>query len=69
MLYFDALVCPFFAKSERKDIIMNASGCSENKAYEKLKIYNKTKRWFFNWDKERDLSELISKKEYHSPYE
>ncbi len=69
MLFFDALVCPFFTKSERKDILMEACGYKENTAYNKLNIYNKTKRWFFNWDKKCDLSDLLSKKEYHSPYE
>ncbi|WP_232220103.1 hypothetical protein [Prevotella falsenii] len=49
---------------------MNAYGYKkEDEAYTKLEIYNKTKRWFFNWDKTQDLSELLSKKEYHSPYE
>ena len=70
MLFFDILVCPFFENSEKKDIIMSAYGYKdETKAYTKLKIYNKTKRWFFNWDKTQELSELLSKKEYHSPYE
>ena len=48
---------------------MEACGYEENTAYNKLNIYNKTKRWFFNWDKKCDLSDLLSKKEYHSPYE
>lgn len=69
MLFFDALVCPFFKKTERKDILMEACGYTENTAYNKLKIYNKTERWFFDWNKNRDLSDLLSKKEYHSPYE
>ena len=70
MLFFDILVCPFFENSEKKDIIMSAYGYkNETKAYTKLKIYNKTNRWFFNWDKTQELSELLSKKEYHSPYE
>ena len=69
MLFLDALVYPFFKKSERKDILMKACGYTEDTAYNKLIIYNKTKRWFFNWDRTRDLSEFLSKKEYHSPYE
>ena len=69
MLFFDAIVCPFFKKSERKEIIEEAFRDTENTAYKKLKSYNKTGRWFFNWDKKCDLSYLLSKKEYHSPYE
>ena len=69
MLFFDALVCPFFKKSEKKEILEEAFRYTENTAYKKLKLYNKTGRWFFNWDKKCDLSDLLSKKEYHSPYE
>lgn len=69
MLFFDALSCPFFSKSERKDILVKVFGYKENTAYRKLNVYNKNGRWFFNWDKTRDLSEALSKKEYHSPYE
>lgn len=69
MLFFDALSCPFFSKSERKDILVKVFGYKDNTAYTKLKVYNKNGRWFFNWDKTRDLSEALSKKEYHSPYE
>lgn len=69
MLFFDALACPFFNKTERKDILVKVCGYREQTAYKKLKIYSKTGRWFFNWDKTRDISESLSKKEYHSPYE
>lgn len=70
MLFLDAIVCPFFKKNERKDILKIALDINnENKAYEKLKIYSKTGQWFFCWDKTHDLSEFLSKKEYHSPYE
>lgn len=69
MLFFDALVCPFFKKNEKKDILVETFGYTEKTAYEKLKLYNKTKRWFFNWDKKCNFSQLLSKKEYHSPYE
>ncbi len=67
MLFFDALSCPFFQKSERKDILMRVCGYTEQVAYTKLGIYNKYNRWFFNWDKSQDLSLLLSKKEYHQP--
>jgi len=70
MLFLDALVCPFFNKSERKDILVKVCKYkNDTTAYNKLKIYNKTERWFFNWDRTIDLSKFLSKKEYHSPYE
>lgn len=70
MLFFDTMVCPYIEKNEKKELLKSMYDYKKNEtAYKKLKIYNKTKRWFFNWDKTRCLSELISKKEYHSPYE
>ncbi len=70
MLFLDALVCPFFNKREKKDILMKVfTEYNDETAYRKLKIYNRNERWFFNWNKTCNLSELISKKEYHSPYE
>lgn len=69
MLFFDSMVCPYLNKSEKKDILVRLFGYNEQTAYIKLKVYNTTGRWFFNWDKTRSLSELLSKKEYHSPYE
>lgn len=69
MLFFDSLACPFFKKTEKKDILVKACKYTDKTAYKKLTIYNKTERWFFNWDKTCNLSESLSKKEYHSPYE
>ena len=68
MLFFDAIVCPFFEESEKKEILKEVYG-SPASVDKKLQLYNKTGRWFFNWDKKCDLSYLLSKKEYHSPYE
>lgn len=69
MLFFDAIVCPYISKTDKKNILVKLFGYREQTACKKLKIYDKTKRWFFNWNKSYGLSELISKKEYHSPYE
>ena len=69
MLFYDSLACPFFKKTEKKDILVKACKYTDKTAYKKLTIYNKTERWFFNWDKTCNLSESLSKKEYHSPYE
>ncbi len=69
MLFLDTLVCPHIKKAEKKDILVKSYNYTNNTAYKKLKIYSGTNRWFFNWDKTYDLSDLLSKKEYHSPYE
>lgn len=69
MLFFDTIVCPYISKTDKKNILVKLFDYKGQTAYQKLKIYDKTKRWFFNWNKSYGLSELISKKEYHSPYE
>lgn len=69
MLFFDLIVCPYIKQKEVKEIIIKVYKCSEASYGKKYKELTKTKRWFFNWDMSKDLSELISKKEYHSPYE
>lgn len=69
MLFFDIIVCPYVKKQEVKQIILKIYQCSEAAYGKKYKELTKTNRWFFNWDKTQKLSELLSKKEYHSPYE
>lgn len=69
MLFFDIIACPYVKKQEVKQIVLKVFRCSETAYGNKYKELTKTKRWFFNWDKTQELSELLSKKEYHSPYE
>lgn len=69
MLFFDIIVCPYVNKIEVKQLIIKTYNCSETKYGNKYKELTKTNRWFFNWDKTQALSELLSKKEYHSQYE
>lgn len=69
MLFFDILVCPYVRKQEIKQIILKVYRCSESAYGMKYKELTKTNRWFFNWDKTQELSEILSKREYHSPYE
>ena len=71
MLFFDMMVCPYihFKKQEIIQIIKNVYKCSDSASGNKHKELTKTKRWFFNWDKSHSISETLSKKEYHSPYE
>lgn len=56
-------------KQEIKQIILKVYGCSESAYGKKYKELTKTNRWFFNWDKTQKLSEILSKREYHSAYE
>lgn len=69
MLFFDIMVCPYVRKQEIKQIILKVYRCSESAYGMKYKELTKTNRWFFNWDKTQELSEILSKREYHSPYE
>ena len=71
MLFFDAMVCPYihFQKKQIRQIIQKVYKCSDSAYGNKYIELTKTKRWFFNWDKAYPLSEALSKKEYHSPYE
>lgn len=69
MLFFDITVCPYVKKQEIKQLILKVYGCSETAYGKKYKELTKTNRWFFNWDKTQKLSEILSKREYHSPYE
>jgi len=69
MLFFDIMVCPYVKKQEIKHIILNVYRCSESAYGKKYKELTKTNRWFFNWDKTQKLSEILSKREYHSAYE
>lgn len=69
MLFFDIMTCPYIDKKEVKQLIMKIYNCQESTCVKKYKELTRTRRWFFCWDKPHRLSELLSKKEYHSPYE
>lgn len=69
MLFFDVVVCPYIPQKDKQQIFKEKKICNENKWGEKYKVLNKNNRWFFDWDKSHSLAELISKKEYHHPYE
>ena len=43
--FFDAIVCPFFEESERKEILKEVCG-NPASVDKKLELYNKTRRWF-----------------------
>lgn len=69
LLFFDIITCPHVNKKEVKEIIKKVYGCNDSAYGNKYNAIRKTKRWFFDWDRSGDLSAIISKKEYHSPYE
>lgn len=70
MLFFDIMVCPYIDEKAKKTIILRCLNCKDpDKKENWLQRFNKTKRWFFDWDKNQEISFLLDKKEYHSPYE
>lgn len=70
MLFFDAMVCPYIDDKAKKTIILKCLNCKDPiQKEERLRKFNKTKRWFFDWDETQDISFFLDKKEYHSPYE
>lgn len=69
MLFFDMMTCPFIDDKVKKSLIKNCIGCKDDKKSIWLSNYNKTKRWFFDWDISKRVSFFLDKKEYHSPYE
>lgn len=70
MLFFDVMVCPYIDDKAKKTIIRNCLNCNDSeKISEKLRKFNLTSRWFFDWDVTHKVSFFLGKKEYHSPYE
>ena len=69
-LLFDIMTCPYVQKATCRTVIEQCLGIKkENKKEEKRVALAQPRRWFFDWDKTHDLTELLEKKEYHSPYE
>lgn len=69
MLFFDMMTCPYVEAKDKKVIIKKSIGCKDEKISMWLSEYNKTNRWFFDWDTTKNISFFLDKKEYHSPYE
>ena len=68
-LFFDVMTCPYVTKNTCLTIIANCLDVKRDKSGAKRAELSKPKRWFFDWDKNHDLTEYLEKKEYHSPYE
>ena len=68
-LFFDVMTCPYIKKTTCLTVIEKGLGIKRDKAGNKRAELAKPKRWFFDWDKNHDLTDFLEKKEYHSPYE
>lgn len=69
-LFLDIMTCPFVEKRVGASVIMNCCGIKNvAKAFTKRAELAKPGRWFFDWDKTHDLTAILNKKEYHTPYE
>lgn len=74
LLYFDMLTCPYIDENTKIDIYACVQKLpnTPRKRTEYLNNVNsicKVKRWFFDWDKNKDLSSIIEKKEYIPVYQ
>ena len=74
LLYFDILACPYIDMSTKIEIYTIAqkkNNCPRKRAeYEScVNRIAKVKKWFFDWDKNNNLSDLIRKKMYNSTYQ
>lgn len=74
LLYFDMLTCPYLNENTKLEIYACAQKVeiTPRKKIEylnKVRRVNKVKRWFFDWDKNRDLSFIIGKKEHFPAYQ
>lgn len=68
-LFFDLMTCPYVTRNTCLTIIEKSLGIKRERAGAKRAELAKPKRWFFDWNKNHDLTQILEKKEYHSPYE
>ncbi|WP_024988979.1 antiviral reverse transcriptase Drt3b [Segatella albensis] len=69
MLFFDCCTCPYISKATKLELTKVCTGCASGKEGERLREITKPGRWFFDWDRNHKIDEILMKKEYHSPYE
>lgn len=67
-LYLDVISCPYLDDSFKKDLIAKAENVKSGQAGKKYKEYKTIKRWFTDWDRNRNLGLLLEKKRYHFAY-
>lgn len=69
MLFLDMMVCPYWDDKKKMARIKECLNISDSKKESWLRRFNKTTRWFFDWNAQHDISYFLDKKELHSPYE
>lgn len=74
LLYFDVLTCPYIdidSKIEIYAIAQKKENTPRKRAENKSNVGEvaNVKRWFFDWDKNKNLSAIIRKKEYIPAYQ
>ena len=70
LLFFDLMTCPFVKKTTCTSVIKNCLIIkTDDKASAMYTKLSKPGRWFFDWDKTHNLTKILNKKEYRSPYE
>lgn len=69
MLFFDCCTCPYISNGTKLELTKVCTSCASGKENERLKEIVKPGRWFFDWDRNHKIDEILTKKEYHSPYE
>lgn len=66
LLYFDVLSCPLVKDVDKLEIIYNIY---KKRDQQRLADVSGIKRWFFDWDKNKNISNIIEKKEYIPAYQ
>ena len=74
LLYFDILACPYVNSNDKFSIYLHAQKKNQPSATERIlfteeiKKIEKVGRWFFIWDKNKNFTSIIGKKDYNSSY-
>ena len=74
LLYFDTLTCPYIDINDKVCIYTlaqkkNIGSTAERTLYTKeVKKISRVKKWFFDWDKNKNFTFIIEKKEYIPSY-
>ena len=69
LLYFDILSCPFVDSADKKEIIKAVYPKEGSKIKKRLNDVSSVKRWFFNWDKQKKISDILEKNDYIHHYQ
>jgi len=70
-MLLDMLTCPYLTRDVKADLMVDAGVCQTPElAKSKLADMSRTgiKRWFWDWDKNRDFGKVLMKKAYRPAY-